>query len=100
MLSIECQAELSSFHMQLRFVRKIVSDSAAPHDKNNFKSLSDFGSYMSWNITFSVFIVTELCPTNAHFCGQMLLRDPGCLSSHTDLLSELLLPRHCQYIDS
>jgi hypothetical protein len=81
-------------------VRKIVSDPAAAHDKNHFKRFCDFGSYVSRNITFSILVVTELCPAHAHFCDQLLLGDPGCLPSFSDLPPEFFLPSHSQYIDS
>jgi hypothetical protein len=84
----------------LGLAREIVPDSTSAYHEDNSKRLSDFGSYVSRDIAFPILVVTELRPAHARFCGQVLLRDPGCLPSISDLPPEFSLPGHGQYIDS
>ena len=76
MFSIERQRQLVCLDGYLRAIGEVVPNPTATHDKDYFKCFRDFGGYLSWNIAFSIFVIAELCPTDARFCSELLLGDP------------------------
>jgi hypothetical protein len=64
------------FNRQLRTIGEVVPNPTATHDKDYLKCFRDLGGYLSRNIALSILVIAELCPADASFCREQLLRDP------------------------
>jgi hypothetical protein len=64
------------FNRKLWAIGEVVPNPTAAHDKDYFERFRDFGGYLSRNIALPILVIAELCPADACFCSELLLRDP------------------------